>query len=729
MASQQKRLLFLLFFLSGFCGLLYQVVWVRMSFASFGVITPVLSVVISVFMFGLFAGSWLAGRLVGPLTRRLGVSAIWLYALAELAIGLGAFAVPQLFSLGETALLPVGGTDSAAYLFWSALIIAGAIFPWCLFMGATFPLMMAYVKDASGESTSFSFLYLANVIGAMTGTLITAVVLVELLGFRDTLLVAAAANLFIAVTAGTLGLRHPHSGGMSPAEDVGFRKPVSREPARSTAGKLAAVILFTTGFTSMAMEVVWTRAFTVVLQTQVYSFAMLLFVYLLATWIGSLRYRRDLATRDIVPTARLIAWLALTSLLPLVVNDPRLELRWAGALLSIFPFCALLGYLTPKLIDEYSAGDPDRAGYSYALNILGCILGPLVASYWMLPTLGLKGSLLLLAAPYLALFLLGEGRALATHRRVAYWTAALLFLAVVVNRTYEDQVQGFRGRNGVVRRDHTATVISYGEGMGKRLLVNGIGITHLTPITKVMAHLPLSLVEHKPTSALVICFGMGTTFRSLMSWGLNATAVELVPSVKEAFPYYFADAKEIVSRPNGKIVIDDGRRYLRRTSEMFDVITLDPPPPVEAAGSSLLYSEEFYSAVKERLKPGGILQQWIPDAEDRIVQAVVHSLTNSFPYVKMYRSFEGWGHHFLASMSPIHVPPAAELARRMPPAAKADLVEWRDDKNVKGFLELILSQERDPRTFQRGKETVTDDRPFNEYYLMRRALHGTTGAG
>src|SRR5262249_4733885 len=82
MTKSLRSLLFLLFFVSGFCGLLYQVVWVRMAFASFGVITPVLSVVISVFMFGLFAGSWLAGKVVGPITRKADISAIWLYALA-----------------------------------------------------------------------------------------------------------------------------------------------------------------------------------------------------------------------------------------------------------------------------------------------------------------------------------------------------------------------------------------------------------------------------------------------------------------------------------------------------------------------------------------------------------------------------------------------------------------------------------------------------------------------
>jgi spermidine synthase len=229
------------------------------------------------------------------------------------------------------------------------------------------------------------------------------------------------------------------------------------------------------------------------------------------------------------------------------------------------------------------------------------------------------------------------------------------------------------------------------------------------------------MLGHKPTSALDICFGMGTTFRSLMSWGINATAVELVPSVKEAFPYYFDDAREVMSRPNGKIVIDDGRRFLRRTQETFDVITLDPPPPVEAAGSSLLYSNEFYAAVKARLKAGGILQQWMPNTKGRTVQAVVNSLLESFSYVKMYVSHEGWGHHFLASMSPIETPSPEVLASRLPELAKADLVEWVKEKDPKTFLGLVLGSEEDPHAFVRdaGSIHITDDGPYNEYYVMR----------
>lgn len=765
MPSQTRRFLFLLFFLSGFCGLLYQVVWLRMSFASFGVVTPVLSVVIAVFMLGLFAGSWLAGRLVARLTARSRLSAIWFYAGAELLIGVGALVVPYLFRFGERVLLPVGQTDSLAYLWWSALIITGAILPFCVCMGSTFPLMMAYIEEEAWEETnSFSFLYLANVIGAMAGTLVTALVLIEVLGFRRTLGCAAAANLFIAAGSAALGLRTPRrtpewrTARAAPAARAAARPelaigdasaghpPVEPLAAGSASGR-PGLVLFTTGFTSMAMEVVWTRAFTVVLKTQVYSFALLLFTYLLATWTGSLIYRRHLGRGPsaVVSTGRLLSALAIAAVLPVLVNDPRLTvpglpplatsvLRGAGALLSVFPFCALLGYLTPKIIDQGARGNPRAAGSLYAVNIAGCIVGPLVASYLMLPAIGLKTSLLALAAPYLAFHAWGLlARAPGAPGRVGGWALAGLALAgVVAARTYEDQGEGYRPGERVVRRDHTATIVSYGAGMDKKLLVNGIGITNLTTITKVMAHLPLALVGRPPVAALSICFGMGTTFRALMSWGVKVTSVELVPSVKDAFSYYFPeDARALLDRPNGRVVIDDGRRFLRRTAEIFDVITLDPPPPVEAAGSSLLYSVEFYAAVKARLAPGGILQQWIPNTHGTEVQAVVNSLLESFPYVKMYRSHEGWGHHLLASLSPIEVPAPAVLAARMPAEARADLVEWVKEKDAATFLAQVLRTEEDPVAFVRGAGPVriTDDRPFNEYYLVRKVMAALLGGG
>jgi spermidine synthase len=325
-------------------------------------------------------------------------------------------------------------------------------------------------------------------------------------------------------------------------------------------------------------------------------------------------------------------------------------------------------------------------------------------------------------------------------------TVAVLFMMIVstvINISYEDVYVSpgniFNNHayyilpdNSVVRRDHTATVVSTGEGMDKMLLINGIGTTSLKPVTKMMAHLPLALCPGKPQSALVICLGMGTTYRSALSWDIQTTAVELVPSVKDAFGYYFADAEKILNNPNGKIIIDDGRRFLKRTTETFDVITIDPPPPLESAGSSLLHSEEFYDLIKKHLKKNGIFQQWFPCGELKIAQAIARSLSNTFPYVRVYQSVEGWGLHFLASMNPIEIPAPQTLLSRIPKKARKDMTEWYQvdrASDLDNFIRFILKSEIPfPELLNEDKEiTITDDKPFNEYFFLRRTMDNIRG--
>ena len=720
----RPAILFALFFVSGFCGLLYQIVWMRLAFASFGIIAPVISVVISVFMLGLALGSWLGGRLITRLTRETRLSAIVFYAGAEFLIGVGAFAVPSLFAIGETSLLRMGESNSFPYLVLSAAAIAVSLFPWCVCMGTTFPLMMAYVKETDrADARSFSFLYTANVFGAMCGTVLTATVLVELLGFQHTLWVAGVANLMIAAVSLVLGFRPAGRTVASETND-------DASPATMPAGVLpfARTILFTTGFSSMAMEVVWTRAFTPVLGTQVYSFAALLGVYLYGTWMGVRDYRRDLRLARIRPVGSSLAILAIVSFLPIVLNDPRLfdhpAVRACVALVSILPLCSVLGYLTPCLIDEYSSGNPRLAGAAYAVNVLGCILGPLFASYALLPSLGANSSLVILATPFL-LFSLIYDRALSPRRVwvVSMVAGLLLFCSLSLNVSYED-ARGAATDKWEVRRDYAATVISTGEGLQKQLIVNGMGMTELSPICKYMVHLPLAFHRDRPESGLAICFGMGTVYRSLLSWDIQATAVELIPSVKDAFPFYHADAEAMLRHPKGRIVIDDGRRFLNRSNELFDVIVVDPPPPIEAAGSSLLYSVEFHEAVQRHLKPAGIFQTWLPchlPADHRVAEAVARSVCEVFPHVKAYRSVEGWGIHFLASMSPLESVSPEEMLQRLPISAQQDLREW-GRQDLKADLDMVLASEFPVADLLSENESVkiTDDSPYNEYYLLRQ---------
>ena len=727
-----RRVLFFLFFFSGFASLVYQIVWTRMAFASFGIIAPVLSVVLSVFMLGLALGSWAGGRLIASLVSKTGLSAVFFYAGAELLIGLGALVVPKLFVLGERLLLPTGQMDSFNYLLFSALALAISILPWCVCMGTTFPFMMAYVREREGGNTeSFSFLYLANVLGAMAGTFYTAVVLVEKLGFNHTLWVAAAGNVTIAFVGFCLAWEQ-----RKPLRTATATEEPAVPPAMAVAGASGVnrLILFSTGFIALAMEVVWSRAFVPVLKTQVYSFALIVFTYLGATFVGSFVYRRDLRQKRVAAKSWLLAALAITAFLPVLMDDPGIviEQYWAinidplSAILllgSICPFCAVLGYLTPGLIDEFAAGQPRRAGQAYAINVLGCILGPLVACYLLLPLVSERCALILLGLPGIAFWLaLGRTQPRTQFMGVGLVLGAVVAWAVFGSQNFEDSVIK-KNPGAVTRRDYMASVMSFGSGVGNTsLLVNGIGMTTLTPITKFIADLPLAYHQGEPQSMLVICFGMGTTYRSALTWNIDTTVVELVPSVTQAFGFYHADAAKFANNPKGHIIIDDGRRYLNRCARKFDVIVVDPPPPVEAAGSSLLFSREFYELAKQHLNTNGIVQMWFPGGENLTAQAVVRSINESFPYVRCFASVEGWGIHLLASMEPIPRLDASQLVARMPVAAQQDLMEWESHTNVTGYFSRVATNEYwIPSLLNTDRNVqVTDDQPFNEYFLLRR---------
>jgi len=730
-----RRVLFFLFFLSGFASLMYQVVWTRLAFASFGIITPVLSVVLSVFMLGLAVGSWTGGRWIAPLTAKTGRSAAFFYAGAELVIGLGAFAVPKLFAGGENILLAGGETDSPGYLCLSALVLAASLLPWCVCMGATFPFMMAYLREQERDQTKgFSFLYLANVLGAMSGTLLAAVVYVELLGFQHTLWLAAAGNFVIAFISVCLGLTSAPAAAPVVQAEAAAANLAPQVPGGTTDGRIKW-ILFSTGFIAMAMEVVWTRSFTPVLKTQVYSFAAIVFTYLGATFIGSWWYRRSWRTRRLKPWPTLIPALALTAFLPVVVNTPsivsvnHLAMEPDGVsvlvlLGSIVPFCALLGYLTPGLIDELAGGHPARAGRAYALNVFGCILGPLFAGYGLLPRISEQSALVLLSLPLLV-FCFQLRREYS--RRLNRTLPVVLGLALVWSAFGTEDFAGDLQRRfgAVIRRDYTATLISYRKDGRRFLLINGIGTTTLTPATKFMVHLPLACHQGPPASVLVICFGMGTSFRSAMSWNLDTTAVELVPSVTRAFGFYHADAERFLTATNAHLITDDGRRFLKRTARKFDVIVVDPPPPVEAAGSSLLYSREFYELAKQHLKPGGILQMWFPGSPEMdTCQAAMRSIRESFPYLRCFPSIENFGVHMLGSMDPIPPLDGDALAARMPAGARQDLLEWESIKDAPAYLNLVVRREYSVSDCLNPDPSiqVTDDAPYNEYYLLRRLL-------
>jgi spermidine synthase len=727
-AASGRSWYFAFFFISGFCSILYELIWLRLAMAEFGVTTAMVSIVLSSFMAGLGIGSWAAGHLLSKYARRITSPPLHLYAMAELFIGCSAVVVPLELLTGRLVLEHVGNSlslSSTGYYVAAGVWLTCSLVPWCACMGATIPLgMFAIRSDKRLESRrSFSFLYLANVLGAVAGALIP-LLLIEIFGFTGTLRFGMVLNLAVCGTALWIaGKQAPQADGSSQVErDVADKPPLA---VRQMFGSSTLWLLFFTGLTSMGMEVVWTRQYSVYLGNVVYSFATILSVYLAATFIGSSVYRVwSRRHRNEGALVWLLVWFA--ALIPLLTADSRLSGLpwWLRVPLGIAAFSGLLGFLTPRLVDRFSDGDPDRAGLGYAVNVVGCILGPLVAGFILLPRLDERPALTVLALPWflialsIALFQTGSARRFTSLRAVASIVILVASCGLIFKtRGYMQQISAQQ-----VRRDSTATVVAAGQGMQKLLYVNGVSMTYLTPITKVMVTMPLALLNRPPQNALVICFGMGTTHRSALSWGIDSTVVDLVPSVPALFPYYHADASQVLKSPHSHVVVDDGRRFLERTIEQYDVIVIDPPPPVEAAGSSLLYSREFYAAAKKRLRRDGILQQWYPGGDLPTTAAVARALKESFPYVRAFISIEGVGIHYLASRQPIPRLSAAELAKRVPPSAASDLVEWGPFPTAEQQFAVMLKREVPVDwliSADVNAPALQDDRPVNEYYWLR----------
>src|ERR1022692_4374577 len=251
---------FVFFLVSGFCSILYEIVWLRLSMAQFGVTSALVSIVLSMFMAGLGLGSWGSGYLLRRYETRFHFPALRLYALAELLIGISAVLVPLQLMWGRHLLERAGVSSSGAYYLASGVCIGGTLIPWCACMGATIPLAMLAIRNRFPQESqrSFSYLYIANVLGAVLGATLP-LALIELYGFHGTLKIGATLNGLLTLSALVLSLRQAVAERGFSSHD-GPTVPVSFEPPARNRRLLA--LLFATGLTSMGIEVVWIRQFT-----------------------------------------------------------------------------------------------------------------------------------------------------------------------------------------------------------------------------------------------------------------------------------------------------------------------------------------------------------------------------------------------------------------------------------------------------------------------------------
>ena len=268
--------------------------------------------------------------------------------------------------------------------------------------------------------------------------------------------------------------------------------------------------------------------------------------------------------------------------------------------------------------------------------------------------------------------------------------------------------------------------VQAGRVAAQELWVTGTSMTLLTVDAKLMPILPL-ILRPESESALTVAFGMGSAFRSALIADLKTDAIELVPSVPEMFGYFYPDADSVLADPNGRLIVTDGRNHMELTTETYDIIVTDPPPPIESSGASVISSLEYYQAGRERLNPGGVMMQWTPygSTVDEF-KAHIRTFDAVFEHVLIAFGPGGYGFFMFGSDEPMSFddeaiddvlsrPGVLEEISSAYDSPETSLVGWR---NRIHSLEWISDEE--VTEFTGDGPLITDDRPLPEYFLLRR---------
>ena len=635
-------------FLSGASALLFEALWFRQAGLAFGNGLWASSIVLSSFMAGLAVGSGLAARAAARLERPART-----YAALELAIGLSGLALVALLPLLPELLAPAlralgeGGWILQAVRFATAFALL--VLP-AVAMGATLPVLVRAVATREADfGRVLGRLYGWNTLGAVVGAASSELVWLPALGVFGSGVAAATLNVAAAVLAG-LAAR--------PLARVAPREaPAERRGVSLRAGRLLGAS-FLAGAIVLALEVVWFRFLSLYLATTSLAFSVMLAVVLAGIGLGSLGAAAWLRRRPDAEGS--VAGLALVSGALCVLCYAGFEgvlasagVRKSGrpgdvlalALPLVFPVASLSGALFVLLgrkLGEQLGEEARSTGLLVLANTAGSMLGPLLAGFVLLPRLGMEVSLFLLSGAYGFVALLALGPLPATLRSGPLLAAAAAFLGALVlfphgrmDRAYLDVIARrleSRGERIVAVREGHLETIQYaersflGEPLFHRMVTDGYSMSATTLQSKrymeLFTYLPAAL-HPRLERALLISFGVGMTAASLVSLDEleRLDVVDISPEVLEMSEVVFPDPADHPLRdPRVHIHVEDGRHFLQTTTERFDLITGEPPPPAYA-GVVNLYTREYFDLVRGRLAEGGLASYWLPVGQLREIDA------------------------------------------------------------------------------------------------------------
>ncbi len=682
----------LLLFGSGACALVYQVAWLRELRLVFGASTPASAAVLAVFMAGLGAGSLLLGGRADRTSRPLA-----LYAKLELGIAATAAITPLLLWVARAAYVGLGGTTRVGTVGGTLvrlLLSALVLLPPTLLMGGTLPAAArAATSDDDEGRRDTALLYGGNTLGAVVGAALSTFFLLEVFGTRLTLWLGCCVNALVAMAARALDRGLP---ALPVAEDVAALAAAVKRGLDTSVSRFVLVAAGMVGLVFLQLELAWYRMLSPLLGGSTYTFGLILAVALLGIGGGGLAYTLRSKSRrpTLVGFSLTCALEALFIVLPLALGDRvallALYLRplgvagLAGHALSwslitalvVLPPALVSGYQFPLLIGLLGSGRGGigrHVGLAYATNTAGAIFGSLVGGFVLLPTLGAVRTWALSAWILVTLGLVALVLGVARERRAraGLWPLATVAVVVALMMTSTGPTAVWRHTPiGIGRVDHVLTFRTKNEleawmrqqrlsvawevdgressvalaGLtDNAFVVNGKadGSAVMDATTQVMSGLLGAVVSPEVKRALVIGLGTGSTAGWLAKLpGIEAVdVVEIEPAIVDVARELAVVNEAVLDNPKVHVQIGDAREVLLTTPHQYDIIFSEPSNPYRA-GIASLFTQEFYEAVKLRLRPGGAFLQWIQgyEIDAHSIRTVYVTLSTTFPVIQSWRT-------------------------------------------------------------------------------------------
>ncbi len=777
---------------SGCAALIYEIVWFDRLQLVIGSTAVSLGVLLATFMGGTCLGSLAAPRLI-PSRQHPLVS----YAMLE--AGAGILGIAVLFALPVAGRLYIAGVEHGlpGFLVRGA-ISAACLLPSTLLMGATLPVLGRFVESSPRGVSWLGLFYAANIAGAVFGCLFAGFYLLRIHDAETATYAAAAINGMAAAISLIIAGRTAYHAGPEPTE-----RP-SRESAAaavSTRRRFLEVrpdelpvylAVAVSGACALSAEVIWTRILSLMLGATVYTFSVVLAVFLgalgLGTWMGSLVAGRTSKPRLALGVCQLllsaaIAWAAfmLSNVLPYWPLNPTLstspslafQLDVARCLWVVPPAAVLWGASFPLALA--AAALPGRGldrvvGGLYAANTLGALVGSIATSLWVIPRWGSQDAQraligmsaiagLALIAPLArrtfhadagagqgsdrALRIPFAGVLMAGSAGLAAWLMISIPPIPGMLVAYGRQMASWIGH---------VEVIYAGEGINASVAVSqfpdGVRNFHVSGkveassqrqdmrLQRMLAHLP-ALIHAKPRSVLVAGLGAGVTAGSFVPYHdiTRIAIVEIEPLIPTVVASYFERENDNVLRdPRVRVTYDDARHYLLTTSDRFDIVTSDPIHPW-VKGSATLYTKEYFELVRQHLNPGGIVTQWVPLYETDVdaVKMEIATFFEVFPRGTIWgnaRDARGIDIVLMGQRDPGRID-VDEIERRLAEPGLAEVAASLRGVGFRSAVDLLATftgWEPDLRQWLNGSE-INSDRTLRLQYLAGMELNSYRSAG